>query len=148
MLLGRIYDADNYFIIANLSIKNKIVSVYNQWIHQRCSQSKKIWHKFWWQHPLILYEITPVLLRPSTHVNYGLSIITSNVRQIISVIKYKHWCFQVNYTSKLVFILAFKFTFRLETFISDLVFQITEKKQQNKSKQLFNLIIDRLEGLG
>ena len=24
--------------------------MYNWWIHQRCCQSKKIWHNFWWQH--------------------------------------------------------------------------------------------------
>jgi hypothetical protein len=29
----------------------------------------------------------------------------------------------------------------LETFILDIVFQITEKKQRNKSKQLFDVII-------
>ena len=23
---------------------------YNRWIHQRCCQSKEIWHNFWWQH--------------------------------------------------------------------------------------------------
>ena len=30
----------------------------------------------------------------------------------------------------------------LETFILDIVFLITEKKQRNKSKQLFDVIID------
>ena len=25
-------------------------SLYNRWIHQRCCQSKEIWHNFWWQH--------------------------------------------------------------------------------------------------
>ena len=24
--------------------------LYNRWIHQRCCQSKEIWHNFWWQH--------------------------------------------------------------------------------------------------
>ena len=24
--------------------------MYNRWIHQRCCQSKEIWHNFWWQH--------------------------------------------------------------------------------------------------
>ena len=24
--------------------------LYNRWIHQRCCQSTKIWHNFWWQH--------------------------------------------------------------------------------------------------
>ena len=42
----------------------------------------------------------------------------------------------------MVFILAFQFTFFLGTFILDIVFQITEKKQRNKSKQLFDVIID------
>ena len=32
--------------------------------------------------------------------------------------------------------------FCLETFILDIVFQITEKKKQNKIKQLFDVIID------
>jgi hypothetical protein len=32
--------------------------------------------------------------------------------------------------------------FCLETFILDIGFQITEKKQQNKSKRLFDVIID------
>ena len=35
-----------------------------------------------------------------------------------------------------------------EMFILDIVLQITEKQQQNKSKQLFDVIIDGLEGLG
>ena len=48
----------------------------------------------------------------------------------------------------MVFILAFQFTFFLETFILGIVFQITEKKQRNKSKQLFDVIIDSLKGLG
>jgi len=26
------------------------VITYNWWIHQRCCQSKKIWHNVWWQH--------------------------------------------------------------------------------------------------
>ena len=43
---------------------------------------------------------------------------------------------------KMVFILAFLFVFCLETFILDIVFQITEKKQQNTSKQSFDEIID------
>ena len=42
----------------------------------------------------------------------------------------------------MVFILAFYFTFCLETFMLGIVFQITEKKQQNKSKQLFDVIIE------
>ena len=42
----------------------------------------------------------------------------------------------------MVFILAFLFVFCLETFILDIVFQITEKKQRNKSKQLFDVIIE------
>ena len=25
-------------------------AMYNWWIHQRCCQSKEIWHNFWWQH--------------------------------------------------------------------------------------------------
>ena len=37
------------------------------------------------------------------YVNYGLSFITSKVRQIISVIKNKNWCFQKNDTSKIVY---------------------------------------------
>ena len=37
--------------------------------------------------------------------------------------------------------------FCLETFILD-IFQITEKKQQNTSKQLFDVISYGLEGLG
>ena len=37
--------------------------------------------------------------------------------------------------------------FCLDTFILDIVFQITEKKQWNKDKQLFDVIIDGLEGL-
>ena len=32
------------FLLAN-------IRWYNRWIHQRCCQSKKIWHNFWWQHP-------------------------------------------------------------------------------------------------
>ena len=39
----------------------------------------------------------------------------------------------------MVFILAFQFMFYIETFISNIVFQFTEKRQQNKSKQLFDL---------
>ena len=38
--------------------------------------------------------------------------------------------------------------FCLETFILNVVFQITEKKQRNKSKQLFDVIIYGLERLG
>ena len=40
--------------------------------------------------------------------------------------------------------LHFNSRYVLETFISDVVFLITEKKQRNKSKQLFDLIIDDL----
>ena len=32
--------------------------------------------------------------------------------------------------------------FCLETFILDIVYQITKKKQRNKSKQLFDIIFD------
>ena len=39
--------------------------------------------------------------------------------------------------------------FCLEKFIFDIVFQITEKKQRNKSKKkIFDVITEGLEGLG
>ena len=35
-------------------------AMYNWWIHQRCCQSKEIWHNFWWQHQHVVHFIDSV----------------------------------------------------------------------------------------
>ena len=38
------------FLIYKSCLTLNYRSLYNRWIHQRCCQSKEIWHNFWWQH--------------------------------------------------------------------------------------------------
>ena len=70
-------------------------------------------------------------------VKYGLSIITSNVRQIISVIKTKTLVFPKKLYFKNSSFWHFNSCFVLKHF-----FQITEKKTQTENQQLFDGIID------
>ena len=40
---------------------NLLFLMYNRWIHQRCCQSKEIWHNFWWQHRRKVQDSTSYL---------------------------------------------------------------------------------------
>ena len=82
-------------------------------------------------------KISDILVE--SFVKYGLSIITSNVRQIISVLwKQKHWCFQRIDTSKI----HSSFWHFNSCFALKHLFQITKKKTRTENQQLFDGIID------